>query len=171
MKTVYKYSGSTYFALIFFLFILFLLVKIFISSTESGSLVYMTMTFLACSFWLKYTLKTLRNSLKKITVSSKGIHITMPLKKLDVQWQEIREFGRARKLGLLRYYWSYYVRTDKSGDKRIEIGEQELKGIEELAKKIFKQAKDARFVSRINVSPIPFLRKIDAVPWDGKEIV
>lgn len=170
MKTVYKYSGTTYFALIFFVFILYLLFKIFLSSIESGSFVYMILTFLAFSLWLKYTLKTLRNSLKKVTLSSKGVHIDMPFKKLDIQWQDIKEFGRARKLGLLRYYWSFYVKTAKSEDKRIEIGEQELKGIDELVKKVFKQAKNAEFVSRVNVSPIPFMRKMEAIPWDGKEI-
>ena len=87
MEKVYRHSASTYIALFFFAFILFLLFKIFLAAFESGSFVYIALTFIACALWMRYTLKTLKNALKKTQNKIKGF-VRLAAKELGIDWEK-----------------------------------------------------------------------------------
>ena len=103
---------------------------------------------------------------RKITIDSSGITIKKPFNHISFIWPEITEFRKHQK-GIGQWAgWRYYLSTGKYGSKKIEIADNNIKGLDELIDAIFDLAINASFVKIENTSPIPFLKKIKISQWN-----
>jgi len=173
MQHIFKQSKVGYLGLIFFIYVFYLFFKIFIQSAESGAVISTIITAVLCLLWAKFIYKYWLIFGEKIIVDDNGIRLIHSFNSKGFHWDEITEFGRFRRyfvshrngLGL----WSYYVKVQRLGEKQINISYENASMMEKLSPLIFKHARNAQFVTLNNVSKIPFIKKINKVPWNKSD--
>lgn len=170
MDKTYRESRLTIIGLLFSLFVLFLFTKIFIAAIETENSFFIIMMLVVCLTWLKVVYNSINNIFKKIVVKPQGISITKFWNSVEIRWDEIREFGRIEKKRIFMNSgddnWIYYLVKKSSENKTIKIGDSNFKGMDEIVGTVLKKAKNASFMTKRNVSNIPYLKKFESVTWN-----
>lgn len=170
MNKTYKPFGLGYH--FSFLFLVFLVVVFPIGllrdAIDSGGILYIILTTIISLFSIYVLFAAWQNLNTKIVVSDEIITIDKPFKKIEVNWNEILEFGKY-KSGYYPMHLRFYFKVNKSVDERIEIGVLDFEERDELISTIFNKAQNAKFVTLENTSWIPFVKHIEILQWNQNE--
>ena len=126
----------------------FLLIKSFLNKafpveSYTYSLVLLSLLLLLIFGIVQYW----RGIATRIITDSKGIRIKRPFKSINLDWNEISEFGRCRGIeAYLGRFWVYYLRGSNLENKRIILATRGLKNLEELVLYILFKAPNMKIV-------------------------
>ena len=126
----------------------FLLIKVFLNEafpikSYIYSLVLLSLLLLSIFSIIQYW----RGIATKIITDSNGIRIKRPFKSIDLDWGEIFEFGRCKRMeAYVGRFWVYYLRGGKLGNKRIILATRGLKNLEDLVLYILFKAPNVKIV-------------------------
>lgn len=144
-----------------------------VNSSGVERIVYILITFLLFCLLVFGELFLYNLCGTRIILDEEGLSIiNIPLKKYNFHWNEILEFGKSRFLFRCPskdLEWIYYIKSSKTGERKIILGGRVLKDINKLCDFIFKNATNAKFVILEDTSNIPFIRKHIPVEWNRRE--
>lgn len=149
MQKVYKYSRWSFLFFIIFGPFFFLLIKGFLYEafpieSYAYSLLLLSLVVLLIFILTQYW----RDLSTKIITDSEGIRIKRPFKSIKINWNEIVEFGRYRRIApYVGGFWVYYLRCSNRRNKKIILGARGLKNLEDLVLYILFKAHNANVVN------------------------
>ena len=166
MHSEYRYSAFLYPAWIVILFFVGLIPYGLIRQFwDSDSVSYIVISVVICLAYLLLVVFICRIVMTKIVISEPGISISRPFARNTISWGEIVEFGKYRSTSAYHTTWVFYVRTRGSEQKKIRLGTAGLGNVQEMVRGVFHHAHNARFVTLVNSSMIPFTKNIQAIEW------
>jgi hypothetical protein len=141
-----KYSKWCYIGLLLFCFPCFLLVKGFISEAiPIENITYSTILILISSYLIYFLIQYWRSLETKIIADTSGLEFRRPLRTIRLNWDDISECGRFRKI--VPYHggiWVYYIKT---GNKKIVLGGEGMQRFDDLFQYIVYKAYKAEHVN------------------------
>lgn len=174
MNKIYRYPYKVGYPAIavFAIFIGLIFYGFFMDAYLSKNIVYILVLLIifAGPFWFLF--EGLRNYMSKLIINDELLLLKKPLNnQIVIPWNEINEFGRYKVSGPYTNRWSFYVKTMKTGDKKIQLFSEMIVNGEDLVATIFLKAVNAQFVVIRNISSIPFIKKTIVGNWnEAKDI-
>jgi hypothetical protein len=160
-KEVFKkqpYSGFFIFAFFLaspFVFGLFFLLTLGLCQRIFGTVSFTSAimsALISSALVICYLIKILSLGLTKITITEQKITIKSLFKHYQLNWAEIREFGRIlrpiKTQETLSHSWDYYLKFSQD-EKKIFISNSQVKNATRLCHLIFKYAFNAKFVTML----------------------
>lgn len=90
-----------------------------------------------------FALLNLFNSMSlRIIENQKGLNIKKIFGSYSIQWDEISEYGRERRLVFCGYVWAYYFKKNQFGDKKFLLCDERLIAFESLHDSIIENTKN-----------------------------
>jgi hypothetical protein len=140
-----------------------------IENDNTPCIVVSVLLFLGILYFIFRIIENIRTVVK---FTNDDIMIIKLFTKCSFKWDEITEFGRIReyvKTDEIEYYWSYYLKAKKLGDKKFVVADSSEKGVEYLLRTVLRKANNANFITLVNNAWIPYTKKYDAFPWNIKK--
>jgi len=172
MQKIYKHSDLRfYFASMFFVVVLVIFpIGLLRDSIASGGLLYIGFSVLLSLLFIYALFIIWQDLTMKIVISDGSITINKQFGSMDVRWDEIVEFGKYRRRASYgQGFWCFYLKVNKSTDKKIEIGTLDFTERDELISTVFSKAPKAKFITLENTSWIPFVKRLEVLQWNQNE--
>ena len=148
MKKIFRYSRIYYLGLLFFGFPAFFLVKGFLyEAFPVENYVYSMILIILVFFIVAGFIQWWRSIEMKIITDASTIVIRKPFKSVKLNWEEVSEFGKYRRIApYVGGYWVYYIKGGLRNKKTV-LGVKGLKNLEDLVPYILFKAYKAKAVN------------------------
>lgn len=148
MNQIFRYSRFHYFGLLILGLVGILLVKGFLyEAFPVENYAYSIVSVLLAVFIITGLIQYWRNIALKIIIDPNRLVIRKPFKSLHLDWDEISEFGKFRRVAPpVGGNWVYYIK-DGAGNKKIILGAKGVQNIEDLVLSILLKACKAKIVN------------------------